>query len=421
MMPVAEALLYFVQTRRLMRSGLNRAGFEAWQHNALSQWLAQDLPRAPAYGKPAQALSDLPVTDKAALMANFAAFNTAGVTAEQAWAAIPQDGLVRGLTVGASTGTSGNRGLFVISETERFRWLGAMLAKTMADLMWRPRRVAIVLPRDTRLYHAARRSRWIDLRFFDLTQGLERWQAGLEGFAPDVIVAPPRALREMAERHFRLTPLRIFSAAETLDPIDRPLIEAHFRQPLHQIYMATEGLLAVTCRHGRLHLAEDSVHFEFSPVGDGLVSPIITAFRRQTQIMARYRMNDLLRLSPAPCACGSALRAVDEVVGRMDDCFHLPGGLITPDVLRNAVVDADRRVTDFRLWQTGADTVTLVLPPDLPEDAGLSALTSLRNLLTQQGKMATVTLVRQPLAPDPLRKLRRVERRWHGGTAPRHE
>ncbi len=365
--------------------------------------------------RPARHLTDLPVTDKAGLMADFAAFNTAGVTAEEAWAAIPNGGEVRGFTVGASTGTSGNRGLFVISEVERFRWLGAMLAKTMADLLWRPRRVAIVLPRDTRLYHAARRFRWIDLRFFDLTQGIETQRLALEKFAPDVIVAPPRALREMAGLGLRLAPRRLFAAAETLDQIDRPLIEAHFQQPLHQIYMATEGLLAATCRYGRLHLAEDSVHFEFTAVGDGLVSPVITAFCRQTQIMARYRMNDLLRLSTAPCACGSALRAVDEVVGRSDDCFHLPGGLITPDVLRNAVIDADRRITDFRLWQTESNAVTLVLPPDLPDDAALAALSSLRNLLSRQGSQIGLTLIRQPLASDPARKLRRVERRWQDG------
>ncbi|TIU20141.1 MAG: CoF synthetase, partial [Mesorhizobium sp.] len=118
--------------------------------------------------------------------------------------------------------------------------------------------------------------------------------------------------------------------AETLDPVDRPVIEGFFRLPLDQIYMATEGLFAVTCRQGGLHLAEDSVFFEFEPAGEGLVTPLVTAFRRQTQIMARYRMNDLLRLSDQPCRCGSPLRCVDEIVGRIDDVFRLasPSGPI---------------------------------------------------------------------------------------------
>ena len=100
MRPAAEAVWSFAQTRRLMRPGLKRAAFEAWQGRALAHWLAHDLPHAPAYGKAARTLAQLPVTDKAALMADFAAFNIAGVTTEEAWAAIPQGGLVRGLTGG---------------------------------------------------------------------------------------------------------------------------------------------------------------------------------------------------------------------------------------------------------------------------------------------------------------------------------
>ena len=89
--------------------------------------------------------------------------------------------------------------------------------------------------------------------------------------------------------------------------------------------MATEGLLGTSCAHGTLHLAEDAVHFELEPVAGGdLVSPIISNFTRETQIMARYRMNDLLRLKPEGCACGSPLRAIAEVAGRSDDIFELP-------------------------------------------------------------------------------------------------
>ncbi|TIT74383.1 MAG: CoF synthetase, partial [Mesorhizobium sp.] len=53
------------------------------------------------------------MTDKALLMARFEDFNIHGITAAEAWAALTRDGRVGSLTVGASTGTSGNRGLFV--------------------------------------------------------------------------------------------------------------------------------------------------------------------------------------------------------------------------------------------------------------------------------------------------------------------
>ncbi|WP_192256442.1 F390 synthetase-related protein [Mesorhizobium silamurunense] len=408
---LAEAIGSFAVTRWASRK--SRADFERWQAAALRRFLDRDLPRAPFYGKPPARLADLPVTDKALVMARFEDFNIHGLTANEAWAALARDGRAGSLTVGASTGTSGNRGLFVISEAEKYRWLGAILAKGAPDLLWRGMRVAVILPQNTGLYDSARKSKLIRLAFFDLTLGPEHWREALEAFDPTVIIAPPKMLRHFAAESFQLQPKRIFSAAETLDPVDRPVIEAFFRLPLDQIYMATEGLFAVTCRQGGLHLAEDSVFFEFEPAGEGLVTPLVTAFRRRTQIMARYRMNDLLRLSEQPCRCGSPLCCVDEIVGRMDDVFRLSskGGpiLVTPDVLRNAVLKADRRIDDFRLVQIAPDAIELRLLPTLADEAAASAHQAVRALLEARKATATVTLIRAPLPLETSRKLRRVE------------
>ncbi|MDX8482009.1 CoF synthetase [Mesorhizobium sp. VK24D] len=408
---LAEAVGSFALTRRVSRK--SRAEFERWQAAALRRFLDHDLPRAPFYRLAPARLADLPVTDKALLMARFEDFNIHGLTGAEAWAALARDGRAGALTVGASTGTSGNRGLFVISEAEKYRWLGTILAKAASDLLWRGMRVAVILPQNTGLYDSARKSRLIKLAFFDLTLGPESWREVLEAFDPTVIIAPPKILRHFAAEDFRLAPARVFSAAETLDPVDRPEIEDFFKLPLDQIYMATEGLFAVTCRQGGLHLAEDSVFFEFEPAGDGLVTPLVTAFRRQTQIMARYRMNDLLRLSEQPCRCGSPLRCVDEIVGRMDDAFRLASEngpmLVTPDVLRNAVLKADRRIDDFRLIQTAPDAIELRLPPALSDEAAAVAHRAVHMLLEARKVSATVTLIRAPLPLETSRKLRRVE------------
>ncbi|NTE54446.1 CoF synthetase [Agrobacterium tumefaciens] len=412
---LVEVASSFAFTRWVSRSGQSREAFERWQARALQKWLVSALPRASYYGAAPRRLSDLPITDKAALMTEFHRFNISGVTTEQAWTAANAHGRLGRLTVGASTGTSGNRGLFIISETERFRWLGTILAKTIADLMWQRQRVAVVLPQDTSLYDSARRSGLIDLRFFDLTLGPERWRDTIEAFSPTVIVAPPKILRHFAQEKFRLKPIRMFSAAETLDSVDRTVIEAYFGTTLDQIYMATEGLFAVTCRKGRLHLAEDSVFFEFEPAGDNLVTPLVTAFRRQTQIMARYRMNDLLRLSHVRCSCGSPLRAVDEVVGRMDDAFRLSSRegdiILTPDILRNAVLKADRRIDDFRLIQTEPGKIELWLKTKLAADAATAASLALERLLEVRQVSAHVSVIRTEIPLDTHRKLRRVERR----------
>lgn len=402
-----QAPLSFATTWRLSRPG--RARFERRQQAALNRWLRRAVPQVAAFADAPQRLDDLPVMDKATLMGNFAAYNRQGITADQVRAAMARDFRIGPLTVGASTGTSGNRGLFVISEAERFRWLGTILAKAMPDLLWRRQRVAIVLPQGTGLYDSANRVRQIQLKFFDLSR--VDWACAVQRFDPTVLVAPPKVLRHLVEAGAGIRPVRVFSAAETLDPVDRRVIEAGLG-PLGQIYMATEGLLGVTCRHNRLHLAEDSVAFEFEPVGDGLVSPLISSFRRETQILARYRMNDLLRLDPAPCPCGSPLTVAAEVIGRMDDCFRMVGrsgeALITPDILRNAVLDTDPRITDFRLVQTSRKGVMLTLPPELPEDVAQRARMTLETVFAGRGLAAQVRLTQAPLPLDMSRKLRRV-------------
>lgn len=408
-----HAPVSFIATRRLSRARLGRERFVQKQERAMKRWLECAVPQVPAFTDKPNRLADLPVMDKAKLMANFERYNTAGLTAEEVRSALKNGDRIGRLTVGASTGTSGNQGLFVISDAERFRWLGSILAKTMADLLLRQQRVAILLPRGTGLYDSANQIQRLQLKFFDVTQGLADLRPSLEAFDPTVIVAPPKILRAISEGAFSLQPKRVFSAAETLDPMDRPIIEAGIRVPLGQIYMATEGLLGVTCRHGRLHLAEDSVHFEFEPVGDGLVTPLISSFRRDTQILARYRMNDLLRLDPNPCPCGTPLQSVSEIVGRMDDCFRLRSSrgvqMLTPDVLRNAVVMADHRITDFRLIQTGPNVVTLSLPETLAQEAKEAARIRLEALFKQRHLEVKIALKPSTFRLDVSRKLRRVE------------
>lgn len=409
-----DVLASFLRTLWLSRKTLDRDRFEHLQQKALARWLSHDVPKVSFYRDAPSSIKDLPVVDKAMQMAQFERFNLLGLQAKDIRSAL-QNGCMQigGHTVGASTGTSGNRGLFVISRRESNAWLGSILAKTIPDLLLHRPRVAILLPQNTGLYENAGRSRLLDLAFFSLTLGADQLRQKLETFAPTVLVAPPKVLRFLAEEDTSIRPRRIFSAAETLDPVDRLVVEGFFDLRLEQIYMATEGLFAVTCRHGNLHLAEDSVYFEFEPVGEGLVSPLVTTFRRKVQIMARYRMNDLLRLSDAPCGCGSPLRHVEEIVGRQDDIFRIVADagpvMVTPDVLRNAVLKADPRISDFRIVQTAPRCIELSLRPDLADDAAMAALHSIRTLLEDRGAKADVILSRRDLGMETGRKMRRVE------------
>ena len=409
------------RTRRLARLLRTRDDVERWQATSISRWLADAVPKAPFYAaRRATRLEELPIVDKAILMNDFGSFNRVGLTRDAGGRIFDgEEAAPDGVDVGASTGTSGTRGLYVISRAERYEWLGVIMAKALPRYPFEGARIALMMPQASALYGSVRHAPRLSLRFFDLREGMDSLSPAVRGWSPDTLIGPPKALRRLADEGGLPRVRRVFSGAEVLDPPDRSSVEAAFGVRVREIYMATEGLFGVACPHGALHLAEDAVHFEWEPVGsDGLVSPIVTDFTRRTQIMARYRMNDLLRLSSTPCPCGSPLRAVAEVVGRADDVLSLPSihGLreveITPDVLRNAVLDADRRIDDFRLVQVARDRIELALPEGLAGSA-MAARLGVESLLARVGARATVeNVVGTP--PAGVGKLRRIERRWRG-------
>ena len=412
-----QILAAYARARWLTSRLKTRADVKAWRHRQLVCFLAGPVARVPAFKDMAhRPLDAFRVQDKASMMSRFEHFNRLGLTAQQArqhW----QDGTApRGYSVGASTGTSGNRGFYVVSDAERYAWLGVILARGLPGF-WRERlKVAVMLPANSRLYDAANESRRLALRFFDLHEGVETQAGAVEAWAPDVLIAPPKVLRLLSQRDSALAPRQIFSGAEVLDPIDRTLIERRFGCTVREIYMATEGLFAIACPHGRLHLLEDYMAFEWEadPSGGPLVSPLITDFTRQSQIMVRYRMNDLLELDDQACPCGSPFTGVKSVVGRMDDILELSGcqgGLVavTPDILRNAIIDSDAGIDDFRVLQTAPSAIRVTLPPHA-SNATQAVEQSLASLLKGLGASAQVELRIDTLPPPDSHKLRRVSR-----------
>ncbi len=409
-----HAAIAFTQTLWLNRSSQSRTQFKRWQTKQLDKWLQNDLPKVKFYADTPPKLHCLPVINKALLMAQFEDFNIGQITAKAAWQAFEATGEINGINIGASTGTSGNRSLYAITKAEQFQWLGTILAKTIPGFLFRTERVAVLLPQVSVLYDATHQTSTIKLQFFDLHQAPEHWLPILKQFNPTTIIAPPRVLRFISERRERLSPLRIYAGAETLDPVDRKIIESNFGLSLGEIYMASEGLFGVTCKYGTMHLVEDANYFEFEQVGNGLVSPLITSFQRRFQIMARYQMNDLLRLSTKRCPCRSPLQAVDEIVGRMDDSFlfRQPGGhdiLITPDILRNTVLDTSRKITDFRIRRENKNKVVLTLHLTLPQEIAQAAHIALKHQFAAYGLWPEIVLKRDELKYQPGRKLRRVE------------
>lgn len=399
--------IHFARTRWRLKFE-NRAALEAWQSKRIKQFLATQLPRTPFYRRFAgSSLAQLPIIDKSVMLTHFDQMNEAGITLDEA-TSVALDGetsrdfipSLRGITVGLSSGTQGPRGIFLASARERAKWAGIMLARVLPSDMMRklifggaPIRVAFFLRANSNLYTTLKSKR-IDFRFFDLFHGLDPHLSQLEKQQPDILVAPSRILGSIAEMvlagTLKLSPRRVIAVAEVLEPDDRQRIEQAFGVVVHQLYQCTEGFLGYTCEQGTLHLNEEFVHVEPEWVDAEKTRfvPIVTDFSRTTQLIVRYRLNDILRLRKTPCACGRVSLALDAVEGRSDDVLWLPKTTsnalapVYPDMVRHAVTSAPRSLPDYRIEQHGMRLHIAVADDEVQSYDAIVA--SLRALLRRQ-------------------------------------
>lgn len=403
---------------------------DAARARGLETFLRRDLPRAAFYrGRAGRPLADLPVVTKADVLADFAAFNRYGITLDEALSVaeaaersrdfaptLPHD-----VTVGLSSGTSGTRGVFLVSPAERKLWAGILMGQVLAPaslraIARRPLRVALFLRADSNLYQTLA-SRRVHFSWHDLRAPLEEHLPRLVGV--DVLVAPASVLRAIAERTGPtegVAPLQVVSVAETLDPQDDAVVRATFGRPVEQIYQATEGLLATSCGAGRLHLNEGHVHVEPEWLDHRLFHPVVTDFTRTTQLVVRHRLDDVLVAAPGPCSCGRPGRTISEVLGRADDVLSLRAAdgsdgagrsdvPVHPDVLRHALALAGD-LGDHRVEQHGRQwRVALRRPERLPAVAA-----EVGRLAERLGARPPEVVAMPWPTEDPTAKRRRIRR-----------
>ncbi|MGV0986123.1 MAG: F390 synthetase-related protein [Limnohabitans sp.] len=424
-------LLAYLNAKRLHFT--QRHELEQHQRRALARFMNTLCQRSPYFaafrGLP---LSAWPTMDKSLMMAHFEAMNTAKLHLPDVMAAAmraevqrdfsPDLDTVQGqVTVGLSSGTTSQRGAFVVSARERAQWAGIMLAKALPRGLLAGERAALFLRANSNLYTSVRH-RWLALEFFDLFAPFNDHLPRLTSYQPTVLIAPAQVLRALALAHLggkiQLTPHRVISVAEVLEPQDRQLIESVFAQAVHEIYQATEGFLASTCEHGVLHLNEEYLHVEpeWLDAAHTRFVPIITDFSRLTQPIVRYRLNDVLVRRESPCICGRASLALERIEGRCDDQLLLPActGTDAPvfaDVLTRTFARLLPLQADYRLLQSGRSTLALhaeMTPLQLGQlRDGLIQVLSDQGIDTTQ---LTWTLSTQLPEFDPTQKRRRIVR-----------
>ena len=417
--------------------GQRLAAYQERQAQAIVRFANEQSPfyRDHWAGYDLQEWRTLPTIDKRLMMANFARFNTIGVSADAALEVAMRaersrdfTPTLRGVTVGLSSGTSGHRGVFLASPQEQAGWAGVILARTLRQFTGRLR-VAFFLRSNSNLYEEVG-SALIQFQYFDLMTPITEAVARLNLFQPHIVIGPPSLLgalaEELARSRLRIHPQRLISVAETLEPQDRERLQSAFQAPVHEIYQCTEGLLAISCAHGSLHIQEDLVALQFEPLDDQgarlgaeRMTPIVTDLWRRTQPIIRYRLNDVLRLADKPCRCGSDFRVVEAIEGRCDDvCYFVTDAGDTrpffPDVIRRMILLASDGIAEYQAVQErpGQLCVRVALLPGADADAVDAALRrSADETTARYGRRPmdlTIEHELESLAPD--RKRRRVRR-----------
>lgn len=376
-------LAHYCQARRNFTRWENRESLESWQDARVKRHLLRTLPRSKYYRELFEGLSpdnwrEFPVSTKAPLMASFAHWNTAGVTlteassvAEAAERTRDFSRTIRGCAVGLSSGTSGSRGVFLVSPEERRRWAGTILARALRGTLGKDHRAAMFLRADSPLYQTVG-SRRFSFSFFDLFSPFEEHWTRLMELRPTLLAAPPSVLVRLASRpetaSLLAPPGILLSVADVLDDADRAIIESGFGCKAGQLYQATEGFLAATCPIGNLHWNEDAivVQKEWIDPGRTRYFPVITDFRRTTQPVIRFRLDDVIVDANADrCSCGSIFGRLEKIEGRHDDVLYLPKVgetgtvMIFPDFVRRALILALPTGVEYSVTQTGIDSWTI--------------------------------------------------------------
>ncbi|MDA8616468.1 hypothetical protein N9L27_06560 [Candidatus Poseidoniales archaeon] len=415
----------YVMTPKKFKS---RRQIEKAQHAGMKKHVKFIRKKSPFYARHWDGLSDdqwaeFPLIDKSVMMENLGDLLTVRLDVEQATKLAKKAEQSRDFSskigpysIGFSSGTSGSRGMHFVSEKEQASWAGFMLSRGLDDSILSRQKIGLILRANSNTFESIGSKR-IKFKFYDLMKPLEEIHQMILQDDLDILIGPPSVLRYLADVKSPLKVNKLVSAAEVLDEIDRRHIEQHFGQIAHQFYSSTEGEIAATCEFGTLHLNEGIMVIQKEWVDEekGWYHPIISDFKRSTQPIIRYRLNDILVASKQPCKCGDARESIDSIMGRQDDIFLLKkrnGGeyeQIVPDFIRRAVMQMHPDITAYRAIQRSADEIEVQLLPEDLEQVSLEGF----DLVWQQKNVETPKIIITKYEHKPsATKLRRIQREF---------
>jgi putative adenylate-forming enzyme len=380
---IIRLLYYYFKTKYLKWRLHSREQLLAYQEKRFKKLVKTTLSKSPFYqnylDKP---LTEWPIINKKIMMQHFDEINTVNIKKDRALelalkAESTRDfsALIDNIAVGLSSGTSGNRGLFLANPKERDAWAGILLAKTLPKGLRKKERIAFFLRANSKLYTNLSKSKKIQFHFFDLLDNFEKHIDRLNQIQPTILSAPASVLLALSKEKQRLSinPEKIFAVAEVLDVRDEKIISQAFDCQISQVYQCTEGFLAISDKDSnRLLMNEEYLIIEKEWIDENRFVPIITDLLRTTQPIIRYRLDDVL-IEEKPDGVFTQLAGIEGRVG--DICYATKGKQILPifaDLIRQKMASFPFDFDDYTILQQELNVFTIQITPELLKKEALT-------------------------------------------------
>ena len=287
--------------------------------------------------------------------------------------------------------TSGTTGQPVVVPFSRRAWRmglayflrgGTRFARNPLDAMWTARRAAGIATRNphhlsTQLAQPATMNPF----HLQLAAGtaLDELVERLQRFQPTILSGYPSVLDLLAKAQLagelRIAPRAVLTGGETLPTGFRDTARAAWKAEVFDVYGLTEAhVFAYECgAHAGLHIDEDAVILEVVdeqhrvlPPGEQGDAVLVTGLVNETLPIIRYRVDDVLRITETPCACGLPFARIVSVEGRQEEWVVLGTSAGATVKLRPSVVEEPLQtnpdVQRFQLRNRDGACHVLVVP-----------------------------------------------------------
>jgi putative adenylate-forming enzyme len=313
-----------------------------------------------------------PTINKQIMMAQFDDLNTCGLKLKDVQDFAVEKELKKdyygyyndSFVVGLSSGTSGNKGIYITPKAMTKRLPAVFLARSGLSVKYLPFRILFLLRVFSQGFDDINTA-FMKITYRSTMTEIEELIETINSQNINILMAPPSMLRlMMPQAHLIKVKLKkVITYAEVFTDEDKVLFAKAFKTSIIQIYQASEGQIASSCKAGTLHINEDLVYVElYDELNQPINAPgvmahkmIVTNLVNTAQPLIRYEMNDLIMLGK-PCPCGSHFRTILKVAGRRDDIlyFQTTQGKtqhVFPDLFSRWIITCDDAIREFKVIQ----------------------------------------------------------------------